>query len=319
MNFRNLLPTAAAALALFSAGCAYSQDETYIAAAAEEAAVQEVAEVVQVEPAANAPAMWQIADEDTTIYLFGTVHLLPDDVEWYTGDVKAALDGSDTLVTELNLTPETEAEVAQFIGQNGMLPQGQTLRGLMSDEQKAAFEGGLAKINVPPETFDQMEPWFASIVMAQILAQASGFTPEKGVETVLETKIGEDTKRAALETVESQLGGLDSMPIDAQLDFLLEGIEDPIEGIEMLNTLVELWSDGKVVELADLLDDAFETNPLLAERLLYNRNSAWAGWIEDRLDTPGTVFIAAGALHFAGEKSVQDYLAQRGIETERLQ
>ena len=87
----------------------------------------------------------------------------------------------------------------------------------------------------------------------------------------------------------------------------------------MLNTLVELWADGKVVELADLMDDAFASNPLLAERLLYNRNSAWAGWIEDRLDTPGTVFVAAGALHFAGEKSVQDYLAQRGIVTERLQ
>ena len=27
----------------------------------------------------NAPALWEVKDKDTTVYLFGTIHLLPKD------------------------------------------------------------------------------------------------------------------------------------------------------------------------------------------------------------------------------------------------
>ena len=58
----------------------------------------------------------------------------------------------------------------------------------------------------------------------------------------------------------------------------------------------------------------------LAEELLYKRNANWAEWIDARLEsTPGTVFIAVGAGHLAGQQSVQDYLAERDIETTRVQ
>ncbi|KWV92933.1 TraB/GumN family protein [Erythrobacter sp. YT30] len=312
MKLRSILTATATSFALLSASPAladhHAEPEAAETVEAPEAAVEAVT-----------PAMWQVADEDTTIYILGTVHMLPSDVEWYAGDIKEALDSADTLVTEIDMTPEKMAAAGALMGELGTLPEGETLRGLMSDEQRATYEAGLAKLNIPAAAFDTMEPWFASLAMTQIVAQASGFTPEKGVEMVLEDKVGPDVGRAALETLESQLAAFDEMPIEAQLAFLIESTEDPLEGIELLNKLVSLWADGKVDELADLMNDSFEANPILAERLLYNRNSAWAGWIEERLDTPGTVLIAAGALHFAGEKSVQDYLEERGIETERLQ
>ena len=59
--------------------------------------------------------------------------------------------------------------------------------------------------------------------------------------------------------------------------------------------------------------------PILTERLFYARNANWAAWIDDRLDTPGSVFMAVGAGHLAGEKSVQDYLAERNISVTRIQ
>jgi uncharacterized protein YbaP (TraB family) len=30
------------------------------------------------------PALWALSDADTAIYLFGTIHLLPDDMQWRT-------------------------------------------------------------------------------------------------------------------------------------------------------------------------------------------------------------------------------------------
>ena len=56
------------------------------------------------------------------------------------------------------------------------------------------------------------------------------------------------------------------------------------------------------------------TDPVLRERLLTSRNANWAGWIEQRLEQPGTVFIAVGAGHLAGEGSVQDHLRERDLK-----
>ena len=49
------------------------------------------------------------------------------------------------------------------------------------------------------------------------------------------------------------------------------------------------------------------------------RNERWAEWVARRLETPGTVFVAVGAGHLAGEVSVQAMLAERGLATERVQ
>ena len=56
------------------------------------------------------PALWQLSDSDTTVYLFGTIHALPSGLNWLQGPVAAALDSSDELVTEI---PEVKPEEVQ--------------------------------------------------------------------------------------------------------------------------------------------------------------------------------------------------------------
>ena len=96
--------------------------------------------------AQDAPALWRVADEDTTIYLFGTVHALPSDVDWYSGPVKTALDESSTLVTEIDMSPEALAEIGPMIQQIAILPEGTSLRGMMSEEQRETYELSLIHI-----------------------------------------------------------------------------------------------------------------------------------------------------------------------------
>ncbi len=52
------------------------------------------------EPKAASPAMWKVADKDTTIYLFGTIHLLPKDTKWRSPAFDKAAASADTLVVE---------------------------------------------------------------------------------------------------------------------------------------------------------------------------------------------------------------------------
>lgn len=307
-NFRKTFVTtlSAAALALSLQACStYAENEAPSASA--------------FVASGEGPALWKIADEDTTIYLFGTVHALPADIDWYKGPVKTALDGSGSLVTEINLTPEIMAAMGPMTIEKASLPDGQTLRGLMSDEQRAAYEAGMAQVGIPAQALDRFEPWFAAISIVQILLQKGGIDGSNGVEKVLEETVPAGTERVALETVEFQLDIFDSLPIDKQLVYLLEVVEKPDEGVAMLSTIIDRWKVGNVDGVGELLFESAEEDPVLMERLFFARNANWAGWIDERLDTPGTAFMAVGAGHLAGDKSVQDYLAERDIAVIRIQ
>ncbi|MCY7338572.1 MAG: TraB/GumN family protein, partial [Sphingomonas bacterium] len=51
------------------------------------------------------PALWEVRDGDTTIYLFGTFHTLDRRTRWCDRSVRTAFDRSDELVLE-TIVPE---------------------------------------------------------------------------------------------------------------------------------------------------------------------------------------------------------------------
>ncbi len=302
MKFASLLALTAAPFALLAASPALADNH----AATETAAV----------PAAKGPALWKVADADTTIYLFGTVHVLPEGVEWYDDTIAKALTGSDMIVTEIPMDPASEAAMGQLAQSKGTLPAGTTLRSLLTPEQTVTYEAALAKLGAPPQAFDQFKPWMTGLTMSLIPLMQQGYTPGAGVEKVLLSKVG-DKPQGALETAEFQLGIFDGMDQAAQITFMMEAIEGMDETAPMLNRMVAEWAEGDADELAAIMNEGM-TDPAVADALLYSRNANWAEWIDARLDQPGTVFVAVGAGHLAGAQSVQDYLAQKGITVSRV-
>src|SRR5688572_3865570 len=65
--------------------------------------------------AAAKPAMWRVADEDTTIYLFGTFHLLPPGHVWRTAALDQALAQADELVLEIAASDDAAAMAAPLM------------------------------------------------------------------------------------------------------------------------------------------------------------------------------------------------------------
>ena len=273
-----------------------------------------------VEAAATAtaagPALWKVADEDTTIYLFGTVHILPQGIDWYDPTIAAALEGSDTIVPEIPRDSASQAQMQEIAMSVGVLPAGTTLRSLLDAEQTAAYEGALAAIGAPPSAFDPLKPWLAGLTLSMVPLMQQGYDPNSGVEKVLLEKAG-DKPQGALETPEFQFGIFDKMSTETQVAFMMEAVEGMGEVKAMLDRMVAEWVEGDAAELANIMNENM-SDPAVADALLYQRNANWAEWIDARLDEPGTVFIAVGAGHLAGAKSVQDYLAGKGIEVARV-
>ncbi len=301
MKLAKLLTLTAAPFVLFAANPAFADDHAAPAATT---------------PVGNGPALWKVADEDTTIYLFGTVHVLPKDVEWYDDTIDKALTSADILVTEIPMDAGSDAQMQQMTMQKGMLPAGTTLRSLLTPEQTAAYTAAMGKIGIPVEAFDPLKPWMAGLTFTVLPLMQQGYSPETGVEKVL---LGKAAGKAtgALETIEFQLGIFDSMAQDAQVTFMMEAAAGMDEAAPMLDRMVAEWVKGDAEQLAAVMNEGM-SDPAVAEALLYSRNANWAEWIDARMDMPGTVFIAVGAGHLAGEKSVQDYLAERGITVTRV-
>ena len=263
---------------------------------------------------AAGPALWQVSDDDTTIYLFGTIHVLPEGETWYDERISSAFDASEELVFEVDM--DDMAGAAQEMAGMAALPEGQTLRSLMDEEDLAEYEAALEGIGVPAAALDQLEPWAATMTLSLVPLMQAGYQPDQGVEMVLRER-GEDKTRSSLETMEEQIALFDTLPMDAQLELLDATVENIDNVVSSIETMKAEWLSGDADALGELMNDEMD-DPELYERLLVNRNRNWVNWIENRLEEPGTVFIAVGAGHLAGEGSVQRILAERGLTAERV-
>jgi len=277
----------------------------------------EIAQHQTADPAETRPALWKIADEDTTIYLFGTIHVLPAGIDWFHGKVARAFDESDALVTEI--VEADPATMQALIVQKAVLPPGTSLRSLLSPEQRQAYEAAMMQFGFPPAMFDRFEIWYAAVGLSTLPLMQEGYATENGVEQLLEARADElGIPHSGLETTELQLDLFDGLPTDVQAHYLAEVLDQLPKLKEELRKMVEAWKHGDAEELARLMN-AGESDPVLIETLLTNRNKAWAEWVDERLDEPGTVFLAVGAGHLAGDGSLQEQLKQLGIASERLQ
>ena len=268
-------------------------------------------------PDAN-PALWVVRDADTTIYLFGTIHVL-DARPWFNDEIRASFEASNELVMEV-IVPEDLTVVQQMMLRYATDPQHRPLTQRLSPADRRRLAAALSPLHAPPAAFDRFKPWFVAVALQVAQAgQQLGLESTNGPETILSRAartrhmpIGE------LEGFELQLHLFDSMSDSDQLAFLHETLRDLNRGTTQLRALLQAWSRGDTARMARLIAPERGDNPRLRRMLFTDRNRNWTRWIQDRLQRPGSVFIAVGAAHLAGPGSVIDDLRRARIPVERV-
>lgn len=302
-TLRRLLLTAAA----FAAAPATAQTAAPAASAAPTAKLPD-----------TDPALWVVRDADTTIYLFGTVHVLDGKTDWFNDEVRAAFDRSSKVYLEV-VKPENQAEMMPLLQRYWMAQDGKTLTSRLSEKGRADLAAALAYLGAPPTALDQFRPFAASMMLAVLGSQKVGKTGEQGAEAIITAAAKQASKPVdQIETLEFQMRLFNDLPEAEQIK-MLEYTAATIKELEpMFARMTKAWNSGDAEGLAAIMNEMQGQSPALYELLLAGRNRTWAEWIENRLKSPGTIFLAVGAGHLAGKDSVQHYLAKDGIKTTRV-
>ncbi|MCW3847886.1 TraB/GumN family protein [Sphingomonas sp. LB-2] len=263
------------------------------------------------------PAIWVVRDRDTTIYLFGTFHALKPGLTWFDEAVKDAFDKSDEVMLEMVL-PDA-ATVQDAVRRIAYHPGGPTITELLPQDKRAPYAAAMTGLGVPPAIFENFDPWLPAATLSSVSLPKYGFDPNLGAEHVITdaaTAAGKPV--GGFETVDQQLGFFHELPQPIQVKFLVQTIDELPKLGATLDSMLDKWSAGDAEGIGKLLNEDLDQTPEMASVLLFQRNERWAGWIAERMERPGTVFIAVGAGHLTGRNSVQDYLAKRHLTAERI-
>lgn len=280
------------------------------------------------------PAIWRLADADSTIYLFGTVHALPERLPWRTEKLEQIIAEADILVVETTDADFDEEAMAQMLGKMiAANAQQVPLRQRIDPELVPTLEKVAKDIQIPLGLLDIMPVWAVPFaILYGDLANQGSFSAF-GVETVLEARFRQDGKPiASIEDGQAVLQALSDLPDADQLVLLngtlremktgaaLAGADGPRLSAAQNHDFAEdiAWAQGEDNKLSpDAWREAL--GPGIYRVLVTDRNAAWTDWLTQRLEQPGTVLLAVGAAHLAGKDSVQAMLAARGLMVERIQ
>jgi len=268
--------------------------------------------------AAAQPGLWVAKNDHATVYLFGTVHLLPSDTNWKSAALDKALNDSQRMSIEI--VDDDSASMQALVMQHGLdlsSPLSSKLdekdRGLLEQAAESAkLPGGMAALQ-------PMRPWLAALTLTMAPLVQAGLDPNQGVDKQLKARMLQAGKPVdGLETAEKQILMLADLPESMQLDFLRQSFKDAADGPARLRELINAWRDGNTDAIARIEDaDLRKDSPMLYQRLIVERNQAWAKTIAERMQQPGVSFVAVGAGHLAGPDSLQEQLRKLGVTVTR--
>lgn len=289
---KHLLRAAALCAALWS-GAAWAQEEVH-------------------------PALYVVRDADSTLYLYGTVHVRPAGEDWGSAAVRNALDASDEVWTEIEISPQADARAQALMARLSAAPADRPLSSWLDAPARARLAALIGRLRVAPAYFESMQPWAAGVALTMIPILQAGFDPESGVDRAVDAYAdARGKRRRAFESIEEQLGFLAGLSPDLQQQLLLEAIDEAEEGPALLAQLTRAWERGDTNMLDDLVvEDTRDDYPELYNVLFKRRNEVWVDMLMRELAGSGVDFVAVGAGHLVGEDGLVAQLRARGVRVE---
>lgn len=307
---KDLLP--ALLTAAFLAGCSPSDGAR--------TANTSVAERVEDARARNdGPAIWVAKDFDSTLYLYGTVHLLPDNLVWQREDMRQAFDEAGTVFFEVDTGPKGQVDATVLTTSLGLRSDGLRLSDRLDNYQLNLMEAAANNGDLTIAALDGMQPWLAAEYLTFAAAQNAGLSADLSADEALKSRAARDRKNVIyLESLETQIRASADLPEYIQIDVLTETMEQFNRLGQDATEIADQWSVGGTDYLTDKLIRPMKSRaPEVFNSLLRDRNRAWAKTLTRFMEDSGTGFVAVGTAHLLGEESLLSELREQGYSVQR--
>lgn len=269
------------------------------------------------------PPVWVAHGRGATITLFGSVHVLPRDLDWEPEALKRALAEADELWFETPIDDAALLGVTQLALKKGLLPEGQRLSDLLSDDGRLRLAREEAALHLPDPQLERLRPWLAELTIADAAYARDGASADQGVERQLADSAPQ-AERHAFETPAQQIDMFSSAPQTAQVASLEDTLRDVEEDPDQSRRLINAWllGDLKAID-KEGVEALRKESPQLFDTMLTRRNAAWVRTLLQRLDEPPPqpghprrIVVVVGVGHLAGRDGVPELLRRQGIRVD---
>lgn len=264
------------------------------------------------------PALWLVeGPSGQKAWLFGTIHALPDPVDWRSEKISVALAQSDRLVLEV-ADAGNDVAIAQAFASLAQGSQQPPLDDRVAPELEDELAAELARDQIPPRSLDRYDTWAAALMIAQAQARGDRQDSANGIDRDLAKSYSGPIDE--FEGATAQLSIFDALPEAQQRALLGSVIENkPEDRRNKARALEQAWARGDMAAIAKASDEEMFGDARLRDALLVGRNRAWVAKLIALLQGGARPFVAVGAAHLGGDDGLPAMLAARGYKVTRLQ
>ena len=260
-------------------------------------------------------AFWKVSDEDSSVYLLGSIHLAEPSMYPLSKDILEAFEEADYLAVEADVSNQQEA--ALYMLQKAFYTDDNTLYKNVPKEVYDQFVKVIEPMGMKPEFFNKLKPWYAALLVQNLAYAENSLSAEIGIDMYFMNKAAGRKEILEIEGIKFQVDMFDSFSPELQAEFLASSLglsgESQEESMDQLNEMIALWKAGNVDELGKILKSTeAETEAMkeFNEKLWYSRDTNMAQKVRTYLADPEgkTYFVMVGAGHMVGENGVIDQL-----------
>lgn len=261
------------------------------------------------------PLLYEIASADGTVegWMLGTIHALPDGVNWRTQEIASIIAEADYLVVEIGKPSDRDDGPSIYFNLSqspGLPPLAQRLPPELRPKLVTLLERGGWDAN----EFDATETWGAAIALARVDAIGD---PANGVDRALIDDFQGRTVRE-FEGLRGQLAIFDRLPESQQRAMLTAVVRESATARKDPVLLQRAWIAGDATTIAQSTSEGFLADPGLREALLVGRNRQWLAAILPMLTKAPRPLIAVGTAHLVGPEGLAVLLEAQGYRIRRL-
>jgi len=271
-------------------------------------------------PDAQKSFLWKVQSSRSTVYLFGSIHFLREDVYPLNQTIENAYESSDKLVVEADIRDLGNLDI-KMLADTAFYENGDHIEKHVSPESYRLIEKESKTLGMPPKLIRMQKPWFLALFFQAMEILRLGYLPQHGVDYHFLTRAQGKKRILELESLHEQLSLLSAFSDREQEQFLLYTLKTLSSMENQMESLVRAWTSGDAQAMESILSDAAVQDASIApifRKLFDERNAKMTSRIEGYLTSNESYFVIVGAGHLVGKRGIVELLKSKGHEVEQL-